>query len=302
MARTTSFSVPSVRHVDWQAYLTLTKPITWFPPMWAFGCGLVSSGLPIADRWPFVLAAVALAGPLVCGTSQIVNDWFDREVDAINEPDRPIPSGRVPGNNAFYFAIAWSVLSLVVASFLGKWVMIAAAFGLVLAWAYSAPPVRLKNNGWFGNSAVGLCYEGLPWFTAVVAVTNGLPSNNIMLVALLYSIGAHGIMTLNDFKAIAGDRLMDIKSLPVQLGVDTAAKTVCATMLGAQLIVVGLLVHWQTPIYAALVLMLVITQAVLMRRFLKNPRRFATWFSGFGVTLYVLGMLATAFALRSITL
>ncbi len=75
--------------------LELLKPITWFPPMWAFLCGVVSSGVPVADRWPFLIAGVLLTGPLVCGTSQAVNDWFDRHVDAINQPERPIPSGRI---------------------------------------------------------------------------------------------------------------------------------------------------------------------------------------------------------------
>ncbi len=79
------------------AVIELLKPITWFAPMWAFACGVVSSGLPLSARWLFVLAGVVLAGPLVCATSQAVNDWYDRDVDAINEPNRPIPSGTHPG-------------------------------------------------------------------------------------------------------------------------------------------------------------------------------------------------------------
>ncbi|MFX5956590.1 UbiA family prenyltransferase, partial [Acinetobacter baumannii] len=71
--------------------LELLKPITWFPPIWAFCCGVVSSGASLGARWGLVLAGAVLVGPLVCGTSQAINDWFDREVDAINEPDRPIP-------------------------------------------------------------------------------------------------------------------------------------------------------------------------------------------------------------------
>jgi chlorophyll synthase len=79
------------------ATIELLKPITWFAPMWAFGCGVVSSGVSVDDRWPYVLSGILLAGPLVCGTSQAVNDWYDRDVDAINEPNRVIPSGRMPG-------------------------------------------------------------------------------------------------------------------------------------------------------------------------------------------------------------
>lgn len=299
MGRATANALAADRPA-WTAYLELLKPITWFPPMWAFGCGIVSSGASLAERWPFALAGILLAGPLVCGTSQVVNDWFDRHVDAINEPQRPIPSGRVAGRNGLYFAIVWTLVSLLVASLLGPWVTIAAIVGLLLAWAYSAPPLRLKKNGWFGNAAVGLCYEGLPWFTAAAVMVGTLPNAGIITAALLYSLGAHGIMTLNDFKAIEGDRVMNIRSLPVQLGAVPAARLACAVMAVPQAIVVGLLVEWQQPIAAGAVLSLLIAQGLLMLRFLARPVERATWFSGFGVTLYVLGMLVTAIALRDV--
>ena len=152
-------SVPAGR-MSPLAVLELLKPITWFPPMWAFACGVVSSGQSLENRWPTLIAGVVLAGPMVCATSQAVNDWFDRHVDAINEPNRPIPSGRIPGRWGLYIALIWTALSIEVAATLGAWGFGAAAFGLVLAWAYSAPPIRLKQNGWWGNAAVGLCYHG----------------------------------------------------------------------------------------------------------------------------------------------
>ena len=285
---------------DWAAYLELTKPITWFPPMWAFACGLVSSGRPLLDYWGLAVAGMLLAGPLVCGASQIVNDWFDRHVDAINEPGRPIPSGRVPGHRGLYFAIAWTVLSFGVAAALGPWVLAAGAVGLALAWAYSAPPFRLKQNAWAGNAAVGLCYEGLPWFTAAAVALGGLPGREILLLALLYSIGAHGIMTLNDFKAMRGDRRMGIRSLPVQLGARRAAQVACAIMLLPQLIVLTLLLSWGQTLHAAALAGLIATQLALASRFLQAPVARATWFSGLGVSAYVAGMLISAFAVRGI--
>ena len=129
------------------AVLELLKPVTWFPPMWAFACGVVSSGIAPGDRLVTIGIGIALTGPLVCATSQAVNDWFDRHVDAINEPHRPIPSGRVPGRWGLYIGIIWTVLSLVVAAMLGPVILVAACIGLLLAWAYSAPPTRLKQNG-----------------------------------------------------------------------------------------------------------------------------------------------------------
>jgi chlorophyll/bacteriochlorophyll a synthase len=282
------------------AILELLKPITWFPPMWAFICGIVSSGEGMRGRWLTLVVGVLLVGPLVCATSQAANDWFDRHVDAINEPDRPIPSGRIPGRWGLYIAIVWTGLSLAVGSHLGVWAFGASVFALILAWAYSAPPIRLKQNGWLGNSAVGLCYEGLPWFTAAAIMSDGAPSWRIVLVALLYSAGAHGIMTLNDFKSLEGDRKMGIGSLPAQLGPHRAALLACITMAAAQVIVVAMLFVWRLPFHAAIVVIMLAGQIVLMRRMLQSPRERAPWYNATGVSLYVLGMLVTALAVRSL--
>ena len=282
------------------AVLALLKPITWFPPMWAYACGAVSAGAATGERWPYVLGGVLLAGPLVCGASQAVNDWFDRDVDAINEPHRVIPSGRMPGRWGLYVAIAMSGLSLVLAAFLGEVVILAAIIGLAFAWAYSAPPFRLKKNGWLGNAAVGLTYETLPWVTAAAAAFGAVPPGPILIVALLYGIGAHGIMTLNDFKSIEGDRQTGLASLPVMLGADRAAQLACAVMAAAQVGVIVSLLAWDRPWHAAAVAVLLAAQIVCMGRMLKDPKRYAVWYSAVGVGLYVSGMMVSAFALMGI--
>jgi chlorophyll synthase len=282
------------------AVTELFKPITWFPPMWAFSCGVVASGASLLSNWWLVLVGVLLAGPLVCATSQAVNDWFDREVDAINEPQRPIPSGRIPGRWGLYIAVAWTGVSLLVALALGPWGFGAAALGLVLAWAYSAPPVRLKRNGWWGNAACGISYEGLAWATGAAVMAGGaMPASHSLALAVLYSAGAHGIMTLNDFKAIEGDRQMGIGSLPVRLGVDGAARTACLMMAAPQVVVIAMLVAWGTPFYGAAVAALLVAQGVLMVWFTRRPIERALYYSGFGVPLFVSGMMVSAFALRA---
>ena len=282
------------------ALLELLKPITWFPPMWAFACGAVSSPVPFMERWDVILLGILLAGPLVCGTSQVVNDWFDRHVDAINEPGRPIPSGRVPGRWGLYMALVWTVLSLVVAYSLGIWVFSAACIGMALAWAYSAPQFRLKRDGWWGNSAVGACYEGLPWVTGAAVMAATLPDTKIILIAALYSIGAHGIMTLNDFKSIDGDRQMGLKSLPAMLGTDKAARLACWVMGVPQVVVIGLLIYWGVPLFGALVAAVLTVQIYLMFQLLESPREKAPWYNATGISLYVSGMMASAFALQNL--
>ena len=281
------------------AVAELLKPITWFPPMWAFGCGVVASGVASEGRWPIIIVGIVLAGPMVCASSQAVNDWFDRHVDAINEPQRPIPSGRMPGQWGLAIAVLWTVLSLLVAALLGPWGFGAAVVGLLLAWAYSAPPLRLKLNGWWGNAACGLCYEGLAWTTGAAVMAGGaMPPGRSLALAALYSAGAHGIMTLNDFKSVEGDRQMGVGSLPVRLGVQPAARAACWIMALPQFAVVLLLVLWQQPLHALAIGGLVGVQLVLMDRFLQNPSKHALAYSGFGVPLFVAGMMVSAFALR----
>lgn len=287
---------------EWGAILTLLKPITWFPPMWAFACGVVSVWNPQTQPSLLLVAGLLLAGPMVCGTSQAVNDWFDRHVDAINEPDRPIPSGRIPDRWGLYIAIVWTGLSLLLASVLGPWVFIAAVIGLLLAWAYSAPPLRLKKNGWWGNSAVAICYEGLPWFTGAALMTASLPDWRIITLAALYSFGAHGIMTLNDFKSIEGDTQMGLRSLPVQLGAESAARLACVVMLLPQVVVIALLFLWGHPIPASIISISLLVQGRLMLKLLSQPRELAPWYNATGISLYVLGMLVSAFALQSMDL
>jgi chlorophyll synthase len=279
----------------------LLKPITWFPPMWAFSCGVVSSGKSLTDNWILIIWGVLLAGPLVCASSQAVNDWFDRHVDAINEPNRPIPSGRMPGRWGFYIAVLWTLLSIFWAWPLGPWGFAATALGLLLSWAYSTPPIRLKNNGWWGNSACALSYEGLAWVTGAAVMLGGeMPSHNAIVLALLYSFGAHGIMTLNDFKAVEGDAQMGVRSLPVQLGVTKAAFTACGFMLLAQWAVAILLLEWGSPNSALAVLLLSVCQLPLMLRFIQNPVEKALSVSAFGVPLFVSGMMVSAWSLRGL--
>ncbi|MCR9255097.1 MAG: chlorophyll synthase ChlG [Alphaproteobacteria bacterium] len=299
MTRPATLNVGAAR-IQPSAVIEVLKPITWFPPMWAFACGAVSSGVPFAENVLLILAGVVLAGPLLCGASQVMNDWYDRHVDAINEPNRPIPSGRLPGNTGFYLAIFWTALSLVLAWLLGPWVFAGAAVGMVLSWAYSAPPLRLKRNGWFGNSAVAISYEGLAWFTGAAVLLGAFPDWKIILLAGLFSFGAHGIMTLNDFKALEGDRQLGVRSLPVQLGPARAAWVACVMMLLPQLVVLTLLVQWGTDLEAYLLAGVIAAQGFLMIRLMRDPKGLAPWYNATGVTLFVSGMMISAFAVRGL--
>lgn len=295
---TVSISLHNDRYPAPSAMLELIKPVTWFPPMWAYACGAVASGMAITEHLGLLIVGVILAGPVVCGMSQAANDWCDRHVDAINEPNRPIPSGRIPGRWGLWIALAMSTLSLALGATLGTWGFIATVVGVIAAWAYSVEPIRLKRSGWFGPGLVGLSYESLPWFTGAAVLSQTLPSGPIILIALLYGIGAHGIMTLNDFKALEGDAQMGVNSLPVTLGPEKAAKVACCVMIVPQVFVIVALAKWGQSTHAAIVLLLMLGQLWTMSVMLKDPKAKAPWYNATGVLMYVSGMMVSAFALR----
>ena len=274
--------------------LELIKPVTWFPPMWAFLCGVVSVGALNSNNTILILSGLLLAGPLVCGMSQAVNDWCDRHVDAINQPERPIPSGRVSAGWGFFTGIIMSATSILFAYYLGSLIFFATIIGVLAAWLYSLEPIRLKRSAIFGPGVVAICYEGLPWFTGAAIFTISLPNKEVLIVLSLYALGAHGIMTMNDFKATKGDKLLGINSLPVILGRKPATLVACLIMLFPQLIVISLFYFWGSLILAFALAFCVLLQSLSMIFLIRDPEKNTPFFNMTGVLLYIAGMMLSA--------
>ena len=274
--------------------LELIKPVTWFPPMWAFLCGVVSVGALNSNNTILILSGLLLAGPLVCGMSQAVNDWCDRHVDAINQPERPIPSGRVSAGWGFFTGIIMSATSIIFAYYLGSLIFFATIIGVLAAWLYSLEPIRLKRSAIFGPGVVAICYEGLPWFTGAAIFTISLPNKEVLIVLSLYALGAHGIMTMNDFKATKGDKLLGINSLPVILGKEPATLVACLIMLFPQLIVISLFYFWGSLILAITLAVCVLLQSLSMIFLIRDPEKNTPFFNMTGVLLYIAGMMLSA--------
>jgi chlorophyll synthase len=171
----------------WKIRLQLTKPVTWVPLVWGVMCGAAASGnyhwmwnpfdpndrdiaLGAEDALKGFVAMI-LAGPFLTGYTQTINDWYDREIDAINEPYRPIPSGAISEGEVIFQI--WFLLlgGLGIAYGLDVWaghdvptVLLLSIFGSFISYIYSAPPLKLKQNGWAGNYALGASYISLPWW------------------------------------------------------------------------------------------------------------------------------------------
>ncbi len=161
----------------WKIRVQLMKPVTWIPLIWGVLCGAAASG---NFEWTpedvaKAIACMIMSGPLLTGYTQTINDWYDREIDAINEPYRPIPSGAISETEVI--AQIWILLlaGIGVAYGLDAWaghefpvMTVLAVFGSFISYIYSAPPLKLKQSGWIGNYALGSSYIALPWWAGQV--------------------------------------------------------------------------------------------------------------------------------------
>ncbi|NTW47112.1 MAG: chlorophyll synthase ChlG [Chlorobaculum sp.] len=284
--------------IEPSAILPLMKPVTWFPPMWAFACGVVSTGESVSQNISILVRGVILAGPLMCAMSQTMNDYFDREVDAINEPERPIPAGKISKQASWLITFGLILTGFLVALSIHPYVVAIAFVGVLMSHAYSGPPIRAKRNGWYGNLIVGLAYEGVAWLTGSFSITQGVPSTESIALAIIFSLGAHGIMTLNDFKSVVGDKIRKVASIPVQLGEKKAAILASVVMDAAQVAAIAILVAKGSMIPTAIAVTLLVAQLPMQKILIDRPAEKAVWYNAFGTLLYVLSMMVCAVGIR----
>lgn len=289
----------------WKIRLQLMKPITWIPLIWGVVCGAASSG---EYTWMLenVLKAAAcmlLAGPLLTGYTQTLNDFYDREIDAINEPYRPIPAGAISIPQVVTQILVLLGAGIALAFALDRWVghdfptiTLLALGGTFLAYIYSAPPLKLKRNGWLGNYALGASYIALPWWTGHALF--GDLNWTIAILTLIYSMAGLGIAVVNDFKSVEGDRQLGLKSLPVMFGVNTAAWICVATIDLFQAGIAAYLIGIGENLYGAILLLLLIPQITFQDMyFLRDPINNDVKYQASAQPFLVLGMLVAGLAL-----
>ncbi len=288
----------------WKIRLQLMKPVTWIPLMWGVVCGAASSGgyTWTGDNILKAAACMLLSGPLMAGYTQTLNDFYDREIDAINEPYRPIPSGAISVPQVATQIIILLLLGLGLGYGLDMWVgheqpslLYLTLGGAFLAYIYSAPPLKLKQNGWLGNYALGASYIALPWWAGHALF--GKLDWTVAILTLIYSLAGLGIAVVNDFKSVEGDRKLGLKSLPVMFGI-TAAAWICVLAIDIfQAGMAGYLVTIHENIYAIVLVLLIIPQIALQNiYFLKDPLENDVKYQASAQPFLVLGMLVVGLA------
>ena len=289
----------------WKLRLQLMKPITWIPLLWGVICGAAASGL---YQWCLsnVLAALAcmiMSGPLLAGFTQTINDYYDREIDAINEPNRPIPSGAIPLIQVKLQIWVLLLGGLGVAYALDIWanhstpsVLFLALGGSFISYIYSAPPLKLKQNGWLGNYALGASYIALPWWAGQALF--GQLTWTTALLTLAYSLAGLGIAIINDFKSVEGDKALGLKSLPVVFGIKTASWISAGMIDVFQLTMVGVLILIGQHFASVILILLIIPQITFQDIWLlRDPLAFDVKYQASAQPFLILGMLVTALAI-----
>jgi chlorophyll/bacteriochlorophyll a synthase len=289
----------------WKIRLQLMKPITWIPLIWGVVCGAASAGSYTWSIENVLKAALCMlmSGPFLTGYTQTVNEYYDREIDAVNEPYRPIPSGAIPLNQVV--VQMWFLLfgGIGIAYILDRWaghefpmLTCLAIGGSFLAYIYSAPPLKLKQNGWLGNYALGASYIALPWWAGHALF--GELNWTIVVITLFYSLAGLGIAVVNDFKSIEGDTKFGLKSIPVMFGLQKAA-WVCVLMIDIfQAGIAFYLVSIHQNLYAAILMLLIIPQITFQDMyFLRDPLKNDVKYQASAQPFLVLGMLVAGIAL-----
>ena len=289
----------------WKIRLQLMKAITWIPLIWGVVCGAASSGkfTWTVENVLISAACMLMSGPLLTGYTQTINDYYDRDLDAINEPNRPIPSGAISLSQVRVQIWVLLLGGIAIAYGLDRWAQhdfptltALAIGGSFISYIYSAPPLKLKKNGWLGNYALGASYIALPWWAGHALF--GELNTTVIVLTLIYSMAGLGIAVVNDFKAVEGDRQLGLQSLPVMFGIQTAA-WICVLMIDVfQGGMAAYLMSIHKNLYAVLLILLIIPQIVFQDMyFLRDPLENDVKYQASAQPFLVLGMLVTAIAL-----
>jgi len=285
--------------------IQLMKPITWIPLIWGVICGAAASG---NFEWTFSnflasLACMLMSGPLLAGYTQTINDFFDKEIDAINEPNRPIPSGKISIKDVKIQIWVLLIAGLIVAFLLDLYakhnfpsVLLLALGGSFVSYIYSAPPLKLKQNGWLGNYALGASYIALPWWAGQALF--GKLTIVTALLTLAYSLSGLGIAVINDFKSVEGDSKLGLNSLPVVFGIKNASRISAGLIDIFQLAMVVVLVIIGQHLASVILVLLVIPQITFQDMWLlRDPLKFDVKYQASAQPFLITGMLVTALAI-----
>lgn len=228
-------------------------------------------------------------GFLLTGASMIINDYYDKEIDAINEPTRPIPSGIITAYEALLSFFVLSVLGLLLAYFVSVLCLLVAVFSWIVVVTYVTFGKRM---GLVGNLLVSTCVA-IPFIYGSLTAANQIELN-VFLFALMAFLSNTGREITKGIVDMEGDAAANIKTIAVRFGKKIAAITSAlfyASAVGLTPVpwILGLVSFWFIPLVLITDFGLVASSFLLLRNFSReNARRIKNWV----LLLFLIGLLA----------
>src|SRR5688572_10104340 len=214
-----------------RVYLELARPFTLVAPALGFlSAGITAIGAAPAEPWSAGLLAYPLIGSLMAAVlnagNNALNQIYDLEIDRVNKPKRPLPSGRLTSTQAWIFTAVTYGVALVLAWTVAPggrhecfWIVLVA---VVCTFIYSMPPLRTKRLGIWANITIaiprGVLLKVAGW-SSVKTIIGSEP----WYIGAIFGLFLLGATTTKDFADMAGDRLGGCRTLPIHYGVRRAA-------------------------------------------------------------------------------
>jgi geranylgeranylglycerol-phosphate geranylgeranyltransferase len=235
------------------------------------GAALATKGISTIP-WPGSLYGF-MTGFMLTAASMAINDYYDRDIDAVNEPNRPIPSGAVKPQEALAFACALAAIGLIVAFLTSPFCFITA----IIAWAvFVAYTTVGKRSGLPGNFLVSICVA-IPLVYGSIVATSTVQLN-VSLFAMIAFLSNTGREITKGIVDVKGDQSRHVKTLAVRLGEKKAAAAAVAFYLLAVSLTpipwfLNLVSLWFIPLVAFTDLGLVASSFLLLRDYSRNNAR-----------------------------
>jgi 4-hydroxybenzoate polyprenyltransferase len=218
-------------------YIHLIRPFTMVPPAVAvISGGFMALGFynrlaldTFPEGWiraeliPVFLGAIVYG--FLNGASNAYNQVSDLEIDRINRPERPIPSGRISAKQALIFAFTGYAIGLTIAYIISFAFFVVTAICLLITTLYSTPPVYLKKRFLLSTATIALCQSWLFLLAGWVILPYANPwEPTIWFIGLVLFILLFGACGTKDFTEVEGDSRYGMKTLPILYGNEKAAR------------------------------------------------------------------------------
>ena len=254
-------------------YLRLMRPLNCAMMGFAVLVGATLVRIITSDSFWLNLTFGFLTGFTLTAASMAINDYYDRDIDAINEPKRPIPSGAIKPKEALAFTFFLTAIGLITAYLTSISCLILA----IISWAISVSYTTVgKRSGLPGNFLVAACVA-VPFIYGSLAVA-GTIELNVVIFASMAFLSVTGREITKGIVDVQGDRAQNVKTLAVRSGEKTAAHTaviffLLAVALSPIPLLLDLVSFWFIPLVAATDIVLAASAFMLLKNYSRENAR-----------------------------